>query len=92
MSGGASTARTGSVDMAGISKAYGDVTAVHPLDLEIPAGSFFSLLGPSGCGKTTLLKIIAGLETPDTGTLSTDGTDITSRPPERRPSWRHRPD
>jgi spermidine/putrescine transport system ATP-binding protein len=85
MSGGASAARTGSVDIAGISKAYGNVTAVYPLDLEIPAGSFFSLLGPSGCGKTTLLKIIAGLEAPDAGTLSTDGTDITRRPPERRP-------
>ena len=85
MSEDARTERTGAVSIAGISKRYGDVTAVHALDLEIPAGSFFSLLGPSGCGKTTLLKIVAGLETPDTGTLSTDGTDITGRPPERRP-------
>jgi spermidine/putrescine transport system ATP-binding protein len=77
--------RTGAVSIAGVSKAYGDVTAVQALDLDIPAGSFFSLLGPSGCGKTTLLKIIAGLETADTGTLSTDGIDITARPPERRP-------
>jgi spermidine/putrescine transport system ATP-binding protein len=77
--------RTGAVSIVGISKNYSDVVALHALDLEIPAGSFFSLLGPSGCGKTTLLKIIAGLEQPDTGTLVADGTEITGRPPERRP-------
>ena len=79
------TERAGAVSIVGISKQYGDVTAVHPLDLDIAPGSFFGLLGPSGCGKTTLLKILAGLEVPDAGTLSADGVDITSRPPERRP-------
>jgi ABC-type Fe3+/spermidine/putrescine transport system ATPase subunit len=85
MSGETREQRTGAVSITGVSKSYGDVVALHALDLEIPAGSFFSLLGPSGCGKTTLLKIIAGLERPDTGTLATDGIEITGRPPERRP-------
>ncbi|HTG48216.1 MAG TPA: ABC transporter ATP-binding protein [Actinomycetota bacterium] len=76
---------TGAVGIRGIAKRYGEVTALHALDLDIPAGSFFSLLGPSGCGKTTLLKIVAGLEVPDEGTVAADGVDITSRPPERRP-------
>jgi ABC-type Fe3+/spermidine/putrescine transport system ATPase subunit len=75
----------GAVSIQGVSKRFGDVVALHTLDLEIPAGSFFSLLGPSGCGKTTLLRIIAGLEMPDDGGVSSDGTDITKRPPERRP-------
>jgi spermidine/putrescine transport system ATP-binding protein len=76
---------TGAVSIQGVSKRFGDVVALHTLDLDIPAGSFFSLLGPSGCGKTTLLRIIAGLEMPDQGAVSSDGTDITKRPPERRP-------
>jgi spermidine/putrescine transport system ATP-binding protein len=76
---------TGAVSIRGVSKRFGDVVALHSLDLEIPAGSFFSLLGPSGCGKTTLLRLIAGLERPDEGSISADGTDITNRPPERRP-------
>ena len=77
--------RTGAVSIRGVSKRFGDVEALHAVDLEIPAGSFFSLLGPSGCGKTTLLRIIAGLEDPTGGAVSADGEDITSRPPERRP-------
>jgi len=76
---------TGAVSIVGVGKRFGAVTALHPIDLEIAAGSFFSLLGPSGCGKTTLLKIVAGLEIPDVGVVSADGVDITSRPPERRP-------
>ena len=76
---------TGAVSIRGVTKRFGDVVALHTLDLEIPAGSFFSLLGPSGCGKTTLLRIIAGLELPDDGAVASDGEDITRRPPERRP-------
>ncbi len=79
------TRAAGAVSIQGVSKRFGDVVALHTLDLEIPAGSFFSLLGPSGCGKTTLLRIIAGLEAPDEGAVSSDGTDITRRQPERRP-------
>src|SRR4029077_20444561 len=76
---------TGAVGIREVTKSYGRAPALKRVDLEIPAGSFFSLLGPSGCGKTTLLKIIAGLEAPDTGVILADGDDITARPPERRP-------
>ena len=56
------------------------------VSLEIKKGEFFSLLGPSGCGKTTLLRIIAGFEHPDKGTLTLDGDDVLSLPPNRRPT------
>jgi spermidine/putrescine transport system ATP-binding protein len=62
-------------------------TAVHALDhvsVEIPAGEFFTLLGPSGCGKTTLLRMIAGFESPTAGRILLDGTDITALPPNKR--------
>jgi spermidine/putrescine transport system ATP-binding protein len=76
---------TGAVSIRGVAKRFGQAVALHEVHLEIPAGSFFSLLGPSGCGKTTLLKIVAGLEVPDGGTVLADGVNITARPPERRP-------
>jgi iron(III) transport system ATP-binding protein len=60
-----------------ITKRYGKVTAVRPLDLVIPAGSLVTLLGPSGCGKTTLLRMIAGLERPTEGKLLIGGKDVT---------------
>ncbi|MBL1113244.1 ABC transporter ATP-binding protein [Streptomyces sp. 110] len=75
----------GDVRLTGISKTYGSFTAVHPLDLHIPAGSFFALLGASGCGKTTTLRMIAGLEDPTTGTVQLAGEDITVLPPHKRP-------
>jgi len=75
----------GAVGIREVTKSYGRAPALRRVDLEIPAGSFFSLLGPSGCGKTTLLKIIAGLEVPDAGVILADGEEITARPPERRP-------
>ncbi len=68
-----------------ITRRFGAVTAVDDVSLELPAGGFFSLLGPSGCGKTTLLRIIAGLDRPDAGSVLIDGEDITRHPPERRP-------
>ncbi|KAB7836399.1 ABC transporter ATP-binding protein [Streptomyces mobaraensis] len=73
------------VRLAGISKRYGAFTAVHPLDLSVPAGSFFALLGASGCGKTTTLRMIAGLETPTTGSVVLAGRDVTALPPYKRP-------
>ncbi|SEG92768.1 spermidine/putrescine transport system ATP-binding protein [Actinacidiphila yanglinensis] len=73
------------VRLTGISRAYGAFTAVHPLDLAVPAGSFFALLGASGCGKTTTLRMIAGLETPSTGTVHLGGQDVTALPPYKRP-------
>ncbi|KOG91133.1 ABC transporter ATP-binding protein [Streptomyces varsoviensis] len=75
----------GDVRLTGISKTYGAFTAVHPLQLDIPAGSFFALLGASGCGKTTTLRMIAGLEEPTTGTVSLAGRDVTALPAHKRP-------
>ncbi|MDK1475132.1 ABC transporter ATP-binding protein [Streptomyces sp. 549] len=73
------------ITLSQVSKVYGDVTAVHPLDLTIPEGSFFALLGASGCGKTTTLRMIAGLEEPTTGRVLLGEQDITALPPHRRP-------
>ncbi|SEC37226.1 ABC transporter ATP-binding protein [Streptomyces sp. TLI_105] len=75
----------GDVRLTGISKSYGSFTAVHPLDLTVPQGSFFALLGASGCGKTTTLRMIAGLEDPTTGTVFLGDQDVTDLPPYKRP-------
>ena len=72
------------VAVAGIRKTYGDVVAVDNVDLEVSAGEFFTLLGPSGSGKTTTLRIIAGFEQPDHGSVTLGGEDITRRPPYAR--------
>ena len=66
-----------SVTLSHIEKAFGDVTAVHDLNLEIRDGEFMSLLGPSGCGKTTTLNMIAGLELPTAGTIRIGNRDVT---------------
>jgi len=70
----------------GICKSFGDFEVLKNVSLEIKKGEFFSLLGPSGCGKTTLLRIIAGFEHPDKGTLTLDGDNVLSLPPNRRPT------
>ncbi|WP_459738797.1 ABC transporter ATP-binding protein [Streptomyces sp. E-15] len=75
----------GDVRLSGISKTYGSFTAVHPLDLTVPEGSFFALLGASGCGKTTTLRMIAGLEEPSSGTVRLGDQDVTHLPPYKRP-------
>ncbi|MFD1935227.1 ABC transporter ATP-binding protein [Nonomuraea mangrovi] len=69
----------------GVTRRFGDVTALDDVSLEIEQGEFFALLGPSGCGKTTLLRILAGFETPDAGTVTLDGDDLLSMQPNRRP-------
>jgi putrescine transport system ATP-binding protein len=66
-------------------KRFGATTAVEAVSLDIQAGEFFALLGPSGCGKTTLMRLIAGFETPDSGRILIDGEDMARRPPHRRP-------
>ncbi len=76
---------SGDVRLAGIGKTYGSFTAVHPLDLTVPQGSFFALLGASGCGKTTTLRMIAGLEEPTSGTVHLGDLDVTGLPPYKRP-------
>jgi spermidine/putrescine transport system ATP-binding protein len=67
-----------------VSKSFGDFRVLNDVCLEIRKGEFFSLLGPSGCGKTTLLRIIAGFETPDVGLVTFDGADVLPLPPNRR--------
>ncbi|MFE7901085.1 ABC transporter ATP-binding protein [Streptomyces sp. NPDC057424] len=79
------TDSTGDVRLTGIAKTYGAFTAVHPLDLTVPQGSFFALLGASGCGKTTTLRMIAGLEEPSSGTVFLGDQDVTALPPYKRP-------
>ena len=77
--------RTGaSLKIENLSRFYGDVKAVDGLDLEIPAGTFLTLLGPSGCGKSTTLALIAGLDKPDGGQILLGDTDITHLPPNDR--------
>jgi ABC-type sugar transport system ATPase subunit len=75
-----------SVTLSGVTKTYGgaDRPALQAVTLEIPAGSFFSILGPSGCGKTTLLRIIAGFEHPSSGRVLIGGRDVTGLRPRDR--------
>ncbi len=68
-----------------ITKRFGKVVAVDNVNLEIREGEFFALLGPSGCGKTTLLRMLAGFETPSEGRVLIDGKDIADLPPNKRP-------
>ena len=75
----------GALSLQGLVKHFGEETAVDGLDLEIGEGEFFSLLGPSGCGKTTTLRMIAGFERPDAGTIRLDGQDLVDVPPHKRP-------
>ena len=68
----------------GVTKRFGDMTAVDALDLDIPKGTFFALLGPSGCGKTTSLRMIGGFEEPTAGRVYLAGQDVTDVPPFKR--------
>jgi len=72
------------VRLEGLRKSYGEVVAVAGIDLEIPQGEFFTMLGPSGSGKTTTLRMIAGFEEPDSGTVHLAGSDVTGVPPYDR--------
>lgn len=73
------------VRLEGVTKHFGSVYAVDDISLRIHKGEFFSLLGASGCGKTTLLRMLAGFETPDQGKIYLDGQDVTQVPPYERP-------
>jgi sulfate transport system ATP-binding protein len=72
------------IEVNGVSKKYGDTAALTDVSVTVPDGSLTALLGPSGGGKTTLLRVIAGLETPDTGSVVMDGQDVTRVPVRRR--------
>ena len=74
----------GRVELKGIRKHFGSFVALNGIDLAIEPVEFFALLGPSGSGKTTTLRMIAGLDTPDAGTVEVDGIDVTFAPPGER--------
>jgi len=73
------------IRLRGLVKRFGDVTAVDSVDLDIERGEFFTMLGPSGSGKTTTLRMIAGFERPDEGSIELDGRDVAHLPPYDRP-------
>jgi spermidine/putrescine ABC transporter ATP-binding subunit len=73
------------LEIQGVTKRFGPVTAVDKLSLTVNDGEFFAILGPSGCGKTTLLRVVAGFETPDEGRVVLAGADITELKANRRP-------
>ncbi|MBB2943090.1 spermidine/putrescine transport system ATP-binding protein/putrescine transport system ATP-binding protein [Actinoplanes lutulentus] len=76
---------TAFLSLDGVRRSFGDVTALDGVSLDVAEGEFFALLGPSGCGKTTLLRILAGFETPDSGTVTLAGEDLTRVPAHQRP-------
>src|SRR5690349_11158075 len=75
---------TDAIVVRGANKHYGTFAALDNIDFEVPSGSLTALLGPSGSGKSTLLRAIAGLDQPDTGTITINGRDVTNEPPQRR--------
>ena len=72
------------VTISGVTRKFGDFTALHALDLEIREGEFLTLLGPSGCGKTTTLRLVAGFIQPTSGTIFLGDDDVTAVPPQHR--------
>jgi putative spermidine/putrescine transport system ATP-binding protein len=73
------------LELEGITKYFGQLAAVDHINLAIDQGEFLTLLGPSGCGKTTILRMVAGFETPSEGNILLDGDDITERSASKRP-------
>ena len=73
------------LEIDSVTKRFGRATAVDQISLDIRENEFFALLGPSGCGKTTLLRLLAGFETPNEGRVLLDGADLAGVPPYRRP-------
>jgi multiple sugar transport system ATP-binding protein len=74
----------GQISLKQVTKNFGDVQVIPPLDLDIDEGEFVVFVGPSGCGKSTLLRLIAGLEDTTSGVISIDGEDATELPPAKR--------
>src|SRR6188508_1906160 len=73
------------LEIRNVTRRFGSYTAVDNVTISIEAGEFFTLLGPSGCGKTTLLRMIAGFDLPDEGSIFLNGVDLADKPPEERP-------
>src|SRR5512135_1698079 len=73
------------LELRNVTRRFGDFVAVANISLGIEAGEFFTLLGPSGCGKTTILRMIAGFDQPDAGTILLNGVDFADTPSEQRP-------
>jgi len=84
--GKAAGSGSGGVRLEGVTKQFGDFTAVQEMELDIADGEFFTMLGPSGCGKTTTLRMIAGFDQPTTGRVLIDGTDVAGLPAYKRPT------
>ncbi|HEY2716289.1 MAG TPA: ABC transporter ATP-binding protein [Solirubrobacterales bacterium] len=82
----AGAAADSSVELLGVTKRFGEFTAVDDLDLSLAKGEFFTLLGPSGCGKTTTLRMIAGFEQPSEGRVQIEGVDVAGTAPHKRPT------
>ncbi|MFV0421057.1 ABC transporter ATP-binding protein [Oleidesulfovibrio sp.] len=76
---------TNDLSLRNLTKRFGDFVAVDNINLDVPTGSFFSILGPSGCGKTTLLRMVAGFEAPTSGTIAIRGNDMANVLPNKRP-------
>jgi multiple sugar transport system ATP-binding protein len=74
----------GQITLTSVTKSFGEVTVIPPLNLTINEGEFVVFVGPSGCGKSTLLRLIAGLEDTSSGTIAIDGKDATALPPAKR--------
>jgi spermidine/putrescine transport system ATP-binding protein len=83
-SAGGAAGAGGAIHIAGLSKRFGETSAVAGIDLDVHPGEFFALLGPSGCGKTTMLRMIAGFEEPTSGRILLDGQDLAHVPAHRR--------
>jgi spermidine/putrescine transport system ATP-binding protein len=78
------TAIEGKIRLEALVKQFGEVVAVDGIDLDMPAGEFFTMVGPSGCGKTTTLRMIAGFERPTSGRILLDDVDVAQTPPHKR--------
>jgi putative spermidine/putrescine transport system ATP-binding protein len=74
----------GTIELANVTKRFGETVAVDDINLTMPGGTYCCLLGPSGCGKTTILRMIAGHETPTSGSVRIDGGEVTGLPPVKR--------
>jgi spermidine/putrescine transport system ATP-binding protein len=74
----------GEIELRSLCKRFGEAVAVDGIDVDMPAGEFFTMVGPSGCGKTTTLRMIAGFERPTSGEILLDGTDVGQTPPHKR--------